>query len=182
MHARTAPTTSLDTDLLDTEPRDAEPLGVEPPGPGPVARAVPERVAAANGVMLRTVLVAGCVAAVALAGWIGNTMAGPGSDPELALLLRGIGAIKGGLALIGAGLLLWRFGHPVSGRIAAVYLGSTWLAAAASMLVWQQAIVPAAAVLFHAGELTFLACAWFDRDGVVAATGRRRTHRIDPTA
>jgi hypothetical protein len=78
-------------------------------------------------------------------------------------LLRGMAMIKGFLATAAVGALLWRFGHPLSTRMAVVYLGGAWLAAGAAMLVWQLTLIPLAALVFHLGEITMLVTAWRDR-------------------
>ena len=69
-------------------------------------------------------------------------------------------AIKGSLALLGLALVYWRLGSPVSGKVAAAYMACVWVLFAASTLVWQLAFIPAAAILFHAGELCALVLAW----------------------
>jgi hypothetical protein len=114
---------------------------------------------------LQALLVFGCLATVALAAWIGRPEAYPSTDADLARLLRGMGLIKGFLALAAVGVLLWRFGHPLSQRMAIAYLVGAWLAAGASMLVWQLTMIPLAALVFHIGEITMLVTAWRDRAG-----------------
>lgn len=113
--------------------------------------------------VLRVALLLGCMASVALAAWVGAPQLHIEADAELARLLRGMAIVKGTLVLAGVGLLLWRFGHPVSGGAAAVYLGGAWLVAGASMLIWQLTFIPLAAAVFHLGELALLLTAW--RDG-----------------
>lgn len=111
---------------------------------------------------LRTILIVGCVVAVALVAVFARPSDAAAADPELAYLLRGMAAIKGVMVLAAIGLLTWRFGHPLSGRLAGVYLTATWIATAATAMVWQLSTVPLAAIAFHAGELSFLAGAWLD--------------------
>jgi hypothetical protein len=67
-------------------------------------------------------------------------------------------------------LLVARFGHPVAPRLVAIYLAGAWAMAGASMLVWQLASIPLAALVFHAGESALLLAAWRG-DG-----GARRSH------
>ena len=119
--------------------------------------------ALSNSAPLRTALVVGCLIAVAIAAAVGRPQELLASDPDLAFLLRGMAVIKSGLVLAAAGVLLWRFGHPVSPRLASVYLISAWLGATASMLIWQLTFISWAAIAFHAGGLSFVAAAWFDR-------------------
>lgn len=125
----------------------------------------PGRTASAQpGVARRRALLAlGCLAAVALAASIGSPAARLAADPELAQLLRFMALVKAGIVLVSMGLLGWRFGQPISLRLTAVYLVGAWLAAGASMLVWQLQWVGAGAALFHAGELMLLVTAYFDR-------------------
>jgi hypothetical protein len=120
---------------------------------------------AAQAMFLRALLLCGCLAMVAIAAWIGRPAAYLASDADLARLLRGMALIKGFLALAAVGVLLWRFGHPLSQRMAGAYLVGAWLAAGASMLVWQLTLIPLAALVFHVGEITMLLTAWRDRTG-----------------
>jgi hypothetical protein len=114
---------------------------------------------------LRSLLLSGCIASVAMAAWLGEPAALMRSDAELAQLLRGMAAIKGLIVLAAVGALLWRFGQPAPRRIAIAYLLGAWLIAGATMLVWQLSLVPLAALAFHAGEFTLLIAAWRDREG-----------------
>lgn len=83
--------------------------------------------------------------------------------------------IKTGTALAAISLLWWRFKRPVSVRFASVYLVAMWLAAGASMLIWQLTAIPFAAIAFHAGGLAFLVVAW--RDGT-ASTEVREVRKL----
>jgi len=139
------------------------------PEAGPAA-AFPERRRA-----LRAGLVAGCLAAALVAGWLGGPASHADGDPALARLLRGMAGLKAAAVLGIAAGLLWRFGWPVPWRLAAAYAVGTWMLAAASVLVWRLSELGAAAVLFHAG-LVLLAVAGLRDVGVRArpgATGRR---------
>jgi hypothetical protein len=118
---------------------------------------------AASPAALRALLCAGCLAAVAAAAWLGQPAATLQADPELARLLRGMALIKAALVLAAVALLLWRFGRPLRRPAAIAYLAGAWLAAGASMLVWQLSFIPLAAPVFHAGELTLLVTAWRER-------------------
>jgi hypothetical protein len=111
---------------------------------------------------LRLLLLAGGGGAVVAASWLGQSAALGGVEPGLARLLQGLALLKGLMVVTGASLILWRFGQPISPRLAFVYLGCLWLSGAASTLIWQLAFLPAAAVGFHLGELTFLFAAWRD--------------------
>jgi hypothetical protein len=126
-------------------------------------------------VMLRAALLLGCAASVALAAWIGKPAPYPESNPELGRLLRGMALIKAGTVLASISLLWWRFKRPVPVRFAAVYLVAMWLAAGASMLIWQLTAIPFAAIAFHAGGLAFLVAAW--RDGT-ASTEVREVRKL----
>jgi hypothetical protein len=110
----------------------------------------------------RLLLIAGCVLAVAMAAWLGQPQASAGTDPDLLRLLRGMAMIKGFLVLAAVGVLLWRFGHPLSPGMAGAYLVGAWLAAGASMMIWQLTLIPLAALVFHVGEITMLVTAWRD--------------------
>ena len=107
---------------------------------------------------LRTALVVGSVLAVVVA-WVSASGVAPAGEPELAVLLRGMAAIKGLLALSAAGLVWWRLGQPVALRVAATYITCASVLFASAVLIWQLAFVFAAAVLFHAAGLVGLVLA-----------------------
>ncbi len=109
-------------------------------------------------VVMRTTLVVGSVVA-AVVTWLVASGVGQAAEPELAVLLRGMAAIKGLLALAAAGLVWWRLGQPVSRRAAVVYVACSWALFAATVLIWQLAFILAAAVLFHAAALVGLVVA-----------------------
>lgn len=119
----------------------------------------------APAALQRLLLVSGCLAAVALSAWIGRPESLLAADPDLARLLRGMACIKAGLVTAALGVLLWRFAHPVSPRMAGCYLAGAWLASGASMMVWQLTLIPLAALVFHGGEITLLVTAWHDHKG-----------------
>lgn len=123
---------------------------------------------AAHPALLRALLLLGCIGAAAVAFSVGRPEAYLAADAALARLLRGMALIKAALVLATVGALLWRFGHPITRRTAAVYVGGAWMAAGATVLVWQLTLLPLAAALFHAGEIGVLLAAW--RDGMARAT------------
>lgn len=120
-----------------------------------------------------TLLVLGSVLAVAIAGAFGHPERFIQDDAELARLLRGMAVIKGSIVVAAMAALAWRAGMPLTLRLAAVYLLGIWLMAAATVLIWQLTIIPAAAVGFHAGEFALLLAAWRDRGN--RATQYRRS-------
>ena len=113
-------------------------------------------------VALRLLLLVGCLAAVACAASLGEPTVYLAADAELGRLLRGMALIKGSIVLAAVAILVWRLGHPVSARMAGVYLAGAWLTSGASMLIWQLTLIPAAALCFHVGELALLVTAWRD--------------------
>ena len=113
-------------------------------------------------VALRTTLLLGCAVTAALAAWAGNPLPHLDSDFALGRLLRAMAVIKAGVVLAAICLLWWRFQRPVPIRLATACLVGVWLAAGASMLIWQLTAVPLAALTFHAGGLAFLVAAWRD--------------------
>ncbi len=114
----------------------------------------------AHAAVLRALLVAGCLAAIAFAAWLGEPAAVVQADPERAFLLRGMAALKGAIVLAALAVMLWRFGRPIAGRFAVPYLLASWLAAGSAMLVWRLSFIAHAAVLFHLAEITVLLVAW----------------------
>lgn len=127
----------------------------------------------APSVSLRLQLLAGCAIAIAAAALIGDPSSFAAADPGLAILLRGMAAIKGSLVAAAVALALWRFGLPIGAMMATGYVAGVSAMAFATVLVWQlSAIVPAAA-LFHAAGLLLLVLAWRD-DGRRSSFIRRR--------
>jgi hypothetical protein len=120
---------------------------------------------------LRCALVVGCVALTG-ACWLAASGSSQAADPALAMLLRGMAAIKGLLALSAAGVVWWRLGQPVKMPVAAAYIACTWALFASTALIWQLAFIPLAAVLFHAGGFIGLVIA-FHEGRQVPATALR---------
>ena len=84
-------------------------------------------------------------------------------EPDLERLLRGMGFIKVGLVAVAVALVFWRLAHPVGRSVSLLYLSGLWLAAGASVLICQLALVPLAACVFHAGVLAVLVALWRDQ-------------------
>ena len=131
----------------------------------PARRAKPEATATSPA-MLRALLLSGGALAVAIALVCGAPEARLRADAELAFLLRGMAAIKACLVAAAAGVLWWRFGHPIGRGTAAAYLLGAWLMAAATALVWQLTLIPFAALAFHVGGFALLVVAYRDRDAL----------------
>lgn len=112
--------------------------------------------------MLRAALLLGCAATVALAAGMGHPAPALDSDVDLGRLLRGMAAIKAGIVLAAIVLMWWRFKHPVPAPLAACGLIAAWLAAGASVLIWQLTAIPIAVATFHTSGLAFLVAAWLD--------------------
>lgn len=137
----------MNTLVLSTVPRrDAARRSIRRSGVGPA--------------VLRTTLIAVAVASVAIAWRVGDPTAALHADPELARLLRGMAVLKGLMVVAAIAVLLWRFGHAVSPRIATGYLVSTGLMAASAAMIWQLTALLPAAVAFHAGLFIGLIIAW----------------------
>ena len=109
-------------------------------------------------VVLRTALVVGSVAAAVVA-WLATSGVSQTAEPELALLLRGMAAIKGLLALSAASLVWWRLGQRVALRVAVAYIACASALFASTVLIWQLVFILAAAVLFHTAGLVGLVLA-----------------------
>jgi hypothetical protein len=113
----------------------------------------------------RVVLVIACIAGGALALGLGHAAASANVEAELATLLRGMALIKAVLVLGMMGTLWWRLGHPLTDRAAWICTAAVALAAGATALIWQLALIPLAALAFHAGLFTLLAAAWREHRG-----------------
>lgn len=129
----------------------------EPPRP-----ATTTQPAVATATVARSGLVAGCALAVLAGLALGDPTPRMAADPEVALLLRGMAAIKAVLLLGALALLAWRLGRPLPRWMAAVYVGGACVMAFATALIWQLTALPLAAVAFHAAEITLLVTAWRD--------------------
>ncbi len=117
---------------------------------------------ALRAVVLRAALLLGCAASATLAAWVGKPAPYLDAEFDLGRLLQGMALIKAGIVFAAISLLWWRFKRPVPAPLAAAYLIATWLAAGASMLIWQLTAIPFAAAAFHAGGLAFLVATWRD--------------------
>lgn len=131
----------------------------------PVGKRAPQaaRHAGANqneskATVLRMALVVGSVAAAILA-WLAASGVAQAAGPELGVLLRGMAAIKGMLALSATGLVWWRLGQPVAMRVAGTYIGCASVIFASTLLIWHLAFILVAAVLFHTALLVGLVLA-----------------------
>lgn len=147
------------------EYRSAEAAAVEqaPAGtPAPQPSVRPSSNEGAKRVtVLRALLLVGSVAAATVA-WFAASGSSQSVEPQLAILLRGMAAIKGLLAALGTGLVYWRFGSPVSARAVSAYIGCVWLLFVACALIWQLAFILLGAVLFHVGGIGVLLVAWHE--------------------
>jgi len=72
------------------------------------------------------------------------------ADPDLALLLRGMGAIKASIALAVIGLVWWRAGDVVAEARFLAYVTACAVLAAVSVLVLKLAVLITTSVVFHA--------------------------------
>lgn len=106
-----------------------------------------------------------CVFAAAGAGLLAGRALGGDADafePKLLLLLRFMAAMKFCGVLLAAGATQWRLTHPIEGRLAAGYVATLVVMAAAPGLIWSLGGIALGALLFHAGLLAFLVLAWKD--------------------
>ncbi len=113
--------------------------------------------------LLRTLLIVACAVSIGAAAWYGDPSGYLRTDAALSRLLRGMAAIKGGIAVAAIGAVLWRFGLPLSKGVAIGYLLGCCALAGATMLIWQLTLIPFAALLFHGAALGMLVMGWRDR-------------------
>lgn len=148
-----------------------EPVPIDTPAPQPEVSS-----GGTQGVrhvaVLRAGLLVGCLASTGIA-WTAAYGSSHTTEPELAVLLRGMAAIKTLLAVLGAGLVYWRFGLPISARAALAYAAGVGLMLMACTLIWHLTFIPLAAALFHAGGMGALLVAW--REGRQAPRAKWRT-------
>ncbi len=126
-----------------------------------------DRVKAAAGTwrprMLRGTLMVACAASAALAAGFADPSGFLQADPALARLLRFMAVIKGGVALGALGVVLWRFGSPVTTRVAIGYGVGCCALTGSAVLIWQLTWIPLAALLFHSAALGLLIVGWRER-------------------
>jgi hypothetical protein len=143
--------------------------------------AVHERLAApASAPTWRVALVASCTVAVVAAIVLGRPDAHLVADAELALLLRGMAALKAAMVAAALVLVLWRLGRPVARRNALVYVIGTAALSAATALIWQLASIPAAALVFHLAGLALMLAAYRDDAVSPRAVWRARHRAAEP--
>lgn len=99
-----------------------------------------------------------------LAGALGLAATGPGSAiaPDLARLLRFMGALKAVFALAAFGVAYWRLGWPAAGWRGAAYVVGPGLAAGGAVLLWTLQPAGPASLAFHAGLFWLVAAALSD--------------------
>lgn len=127
--------------------------------PTAVSRAGPAR----RAVSYRIVLVIGTLAVAATVALATSAAPGAAADASFVRMMRVMAMIKAVLTAIAAAALWWRLARPVTALFAAGYLLGAWFMVGATVLIWQLSSIGAAAVLFHAGELSLLFLAWRDR-------------------
>ena len=121
-----------------------------------------------RSLVLRTLLIAGLLPAMAFAAALADASAYAAAEPELVLLLRGMAVIKAGMALAALGLAFWRLGQPVSLAAASGYLLGIWALGGATVSIALLSHLPAAAGLFHIAVFGLIVLAWReDRTGAV---------------
>ena len=125
---------------------------------------------------LSAIMVAGCVVAAVAAHLIAPSVVVPATavDPDLARLMQGMAFIKLAFVAVMAGLLVWRFGRPMTPAIALGYLSCIWTISAATVLIWQSSWLGLASVLFHGAGLAFMVLGLRD-DRVLPAGLKART-------
>ncbi len=87
-------------------------------------------------------------------------------EPDLARLLQGMALLKASFVVAALAALTWRLGWSIRPATAALYLFSTWTAAAATTMIWSLDRLVLASLLFHLALLTALVVAL--RDGLEA--------------
>jgi len=98
----------------------------------------------------RVILAAAVLLAAGAAAVFGAPRPALLADPDLAFLLRGMGAIKASIALAIIGLVWWRAGDVVSESRFLAYAAACAVLAAVSVLVMKLAVLIATSVVFHA--------------------------------
>jgi hypothetical protein len=111
----------------------------------------------------RMAVMAGCLLAVSLAVWVGHPDGYLATDPALGRLLRGMALIKGSFVIGALGVVMWRYGWPISTPVAAAYAIGMSVLAGSTILIWQLTAIPLAALLFHGALVTMACLGWRER-------------------
>ena len=93
--------------------------------------------------------------------------------PELSRLLHGMVLIKGLIGLAGGALVFWRLGRPIARPLAARYIASLCLSAAAVAWLWGLQLILLGGVLFYAGLVGLFLVA--RQDPLLSDVRRRQT-------
>ncbi len=129
--------------------------------------------ALATAGLRRTLLLSAVLVAVGLAALFGQPRPALLADPDLAVVLRGMGMIKAAIAAAALTLVWWRAGDAVSWRRFLAYVACCALLVASSVLVLKLAILIPTSIVFHATLLTLGLLALGD-GGLGWRTRRRR--------
>ena len=112
--------------------------------------------------LYRASLIAGLLVVAATAALTTDGARVAASEVSFVRMMRAMAAIKALLVTVAAAVLWWRFARPVPTLFAIGYLSGAWAMMAATVLIWQLSSIGAAAIVFHAGELSLLLLAWRD--------------------
>ncbi|MDX2237177.1 MAG: hypothetical protein NW203_06400 [Hyphomonadaceae bacterium] len=132
------------------------------------------RRASTGATLRRAALFAATMAAVVAATALSDPAPLLRADAELAMLLRGMAALKALLAIAAFAAVFWRFGAPIGISLGVVYAASTAMMAAGAALIWGLSHIGFTAIAFHAALIALAFAAL--RDGRIAAltTKKRR--------
>jgi hypothetical protein len=128
----------------------------------------------------RTALLLGCAGSVAVAVVIATSLGGPQAyltaDPQLAVLMRSMAAIKSLFVIAAIGVLFWRFGYGIGRNRALIYLVSAGALTGSTAMIWELTAILVAAVIFHVSgfALLFAALSDYKRSGITIAKFRAR--------
>jgi hypothetical protein len=122
----------------------------------------------------RALLVAATCAALALVALAPSDVRPDVVEPDLALVLRWMAAIKGGMAGLALAACFWRLARPAASWRLAAYLVGPPLMAAGSLALWRLQALGLAAAGLHLGLFALLLAAATDVHFIPASLRRHR--------
>lgn len=113
----------------------------------------------------RLILLAASAAAAGAGAWLSGLAPASIADPDLTRLLKAMAMIKVAIVIAGITAVGWRLSWPAPAPVTTAYIAGAALTSGASILIWNLAWIPVAALVYHAGAGLMIAAAFFDRTG-----------------
>lgn len=140
--------------------------------------ALPAAQSRAASPIWRIALVGGAALTAAAVVWAGQhdpaARAARQADPDLAMLLRLMAAIKAGAGMALLWVAQWRLRRAAPPALAGGLVGAAMLMASGPALIWTMAGIAPGALAFYAGLTALGALLWSDRAAILDMMGEAR--------